>query len=416
MSASSTLIRSLRIEDAEQPSDLRIQDGRITAIAPSLDPLEGEEIVEGHGRLALPPIIESHVHLDSALTAGQPRYNESGTLFEGIEVWSERKRDLTVEDVKDRAGRAIRQQAGFGIQYVRSHVDVTDPELTALRALLELREELKDTITLQLVAFPQEGILSFPDGPALMRKAAEMGVDALGAIPHFEFTREYAVDSLNLVCELAAEFDLLVDVHCDEIDDEASRGLETLATRALELGLRDRVTASHTTAMHSYNNAYVVRLMRLLTMSGINFVSNPLVNTHLQGRTDTYPKRRGVTRVKELTEAGINVSFGQDDIVDPWNPLGTGNLRDVVLNGLYVTQMMGREQIQQSYRFITHNAARTLHLGDDYGIEVGKAASFVILDASSWQEVLAWNAGLIASYRDGRVIARGEPATREVLF
>lgn len=416
MSASSTLIRSLRIEDAEQPSDLRIQDGRITAIAPSLDPLEGEEIVEGHGRLALPPIIESHVHLDSALTAGQPRYNESGTLFEGIEVWSERKRDLTVEDVKDRAGRAIRQQAGFGIQYVRSHVDVTDPELTALRALLELREELKDTITLQLVAFPQEGILSFPDGPALMRKAAEMGVDALGAIPHFEFTREYAVNSLNLVCELAAEFDLLVDVHCDEIDDEASRGLETLATRALELGLRDRVTASHTTAMHSYNNAYVVRLMRLLTMSGINFVSNPLVNTHLQGRTDTYPKRRGVTRVKELTEAGINVSFGQDDIVDPWNPLGTGNLRDVVLNGLYVTQMMGREQIQQSYRFITHNAARTLHLGDDYGIEVGKAASFVILDASNWQEALAWNAGLIASYRDGRVIARGEPATREILF
>lgn len=416
MSNPSLLIKDLRIEDAESTSDLRIRDGRIVAIAPRLDPTGGEEVVQGAGRLALPPLIESHVHLDSALTAGQPRYNETGTLFEGIEVWSERKRDLTVEDVKERAGRAIRQQAGFGIQYVRSHVDVTDPELTALRALLELREELRDTITLQLVAFPQEGILSFPDGPQLMRRAAEMGVDALGAIPHFEFTREYAVESLNLVCELAAEFDLLVDVHCDEIDDEASRGLETLATRALELGLRDRVTASHTTAMHSYNNAYVVRLMRLLTLSGINMVSNPLVNTHLQGRTDTYPKRRGVTRVKELTEAGINVSFGQDDIVDPWNPLGTGNLRDVVLNGLYVTQMMGHEQIRRSYRFITHNAARTLHLGEDYGIDVGRPASFVILDAADWQEALSWNAGLIASYREGRLIARGTPATREILF
>ncbi len=416
MSNPSLLIKDLRIEDAESTSDLRIRDGRIVAIAPRLDPTDGEEVVQGAGRLALPPLIESHVHLDSALTAGQPRYNETGTLFEGIEVWGERKRDLTVEDVKERAGRAIRQQAGFGIQYVRSHVDVTDPELTALRALLELREELRDTITLQLVAFPQEGILSFPDGPQLMRRAAEMGVDALGAIPHFEFTREYAVESLNLVCELAAEFDLLVDVHCDEIDDEASRGLETLATRALELGLRDRVTASHTTAMHSYNNAYVVRLMRLLTLSGINMVSNPLVNTHLQGRTDTYPKRRGVTRVKELTEAGINVSFGQDDIVDPWNPLGTGNLRDVVLNGLYVTQMMGHEQIRRSYRFITHNAARTLHLGEDYGIDVGRPASFVILDAADWQEALSWNAGLIASYREGRLIARGTPATREILF
>lgn len=416
MNNPSLLIKDLRIEDAESTSDLRIRDGRIAAIAPRLDPTGGEEVVQGAGRLALPPLIESHVHLDSALTAGQPRYNETGTLFEGIEVWSQRKRDLTVADVKERAGRAIRQQAGFGIQYVRSHVDVTDPELTALRALLELREELRDTITLQLVAFPQEGILSFPDGPQLMRRAAEMGVDALGAIPHFEFTREYAVESLNLVCELAAEFDLLVDVHCDEIDDEASRGLETLATRALELGLRDRVTASHTTAMHSYNNAYVVRLMRLLTLSGINMVSNPLVNTHLQGRTDTYPKRRGVTRVKELTEAGINVSFGQDDIVDPWNPLGTGNLRDVVLNGLYVTQMMGHEQIRRSYRFITHNAARTLHLGEDYGIDVGRPASFVILDAADWQEALSWNAGLIASYREGRLIARGTPATREILF
>ncbi|WP_297751722.1 cytosine deaminase [uncultured Tessaracoccus sp.] len=409
------LIRNVRIENAEQLSCIRIEQGRFAEIEPALEPRDGERVVDYHGQLALPPIIESHVHLDSALTAGQPRYNESGTLFEGIEVWSERKRNLTVDDVKERVGRAVRQQARFGIQFVRSHVDVTDPELTALRALLELREELRDDVTLQLVAFPQEGIDSFPNGRALMRKAAEMGVDAIGAIPHFEFTREYSVSSLNFAMELAQEFNLLVDVHCDEIDDEASRGLETLATRAYEAGIGERVTASHTTAMHSYNNAYFIRLLRLLQMSGINFVSNPMVNTHLQGRMDTYPKRRGVTRVKELTDAGLNVSFGQDDIVDPWNPLGTGNLRDVVLNGLYVTQMMGHQQIVDSYRFITHNAARTLHL-EEYGIEVGKPANFVVFDANDWVEALSFNADVLASYRGGRELYKAEPARREVLF
>ena len=411
------LFKNLRIEDAEATSDVRVTDGVFTAIEPQLEPLDGEEVVDAGGRLGLPPIIESHVHLDSALTAGEPRWNESGTLFEGIEVWSERKRSLTVEDVKERVNRAVRQQARFGIQYVRTHVDVTDPELTALHAMLELREELKDVITLQIVAFPQEGIQSFPDGEGLMRRAAGMGVDVIGAIPHFEFTREYSVASLDFAVALADEFGLLVDVHCDEIDDEASRGLETIATRALERGLHDRVTASHTTATHSYNNAYFTKLLRLLTMSGINFVSNPLVNTHLQARMDTYPKRRGVTRVKELTEAGLNVSFGQDDIVDPWNPLGTGNLRDVVFNGLHVTQMMGKREIDRSYRFITHNAARTLHLRtEDYGFGVGRPASFIILDAPTWYEALSFNAPVIASYRAGRQIVRTEPTTTEILF
>lgn len=409
------LIKNVRIENAQEPSDIRIEDGQFVEIAPALQPRNGEEVVDYRGKLALPPFVESHVHLDSALTAGQPRYNESGTLFEGIEIWSERKCTLSVEDVKDRVRRAVRQQARFGIQYVRSHVDVTDPQLTALTALLELREELRDDVTLQLVAFPQEGIDSFPNGRALMRRAAELGVDAIGAIPHFEFTREYAVSSLNFAVELAQEYNLLVDVHCDEIDDEASRGLETLATRAYEAGMGDRVTASHTTAMHSYNNAYFMRLLRLLKLSGMNFVSNPLVNTHLQGRMDTYPKRRGVTRVKELTEAGLNVSFGQDDIVDPWNPLGTGNLRDVVLNGLYVTQMMGHQDIVDSYRFITHNAARTLHLAG-YGIEVGNPASFIVMDAEDWAEALAFNADVLVSYRDGRELVRAEPARREIHF
>ncbi|WP_232549803.1 cytosine deaminase [Propioniciclava soli] len=410
------LIRNVTLPGREGRVDLRVTDGVFAAIDPGLAASEGEESWDAEGRLALPPFVESHIHLDSVLTAGEPAWNQSGTLFEGIERWAERKELLTVADVKARVNRVVRQQATFGVQYIRTHVDVTDPDLTALRALLELREELADFVTLQIVAFPQEGICSFPDGRALMEKAADLGADAIGAIPHFEFTREYAVESLNFACDLAHERGLLMDVHCDEIDDEASRGLETLATRAYELGLGSRVTASHTTAMHSYNNAYFTRLLRLLRLSGINFVANPLVNTHLQGRIDTYPKRRGVTRVKELTAAGINVSFGTDDIQDPWNPLGTGNLRDVVFHGMYVTQQMGYGELCDSHRFVTHNAARTLNLGDDYGIEVGRPARFVVLDAPSWFDALNWNAPVLRSYRDGRLIARSEPAVREALF
>lgn len=409
------LIKNVRIENAPQLTDIRIKDGKFAQLEGGLEAQAGEQIVDGGGRLVLPPYIESHVHLDSALTSGQPRYNESGTLFEGIEVWSERKKSLTYADAHERALAAIRQQASFGVQYVRTHVDVTDPELTALRALIDLREEIADTITLQIVAFPQEGIESFPNGRQLMRRAAQMGVNCIGAIPHFEFTREYSVSSLNYAVELAQEFDLLMDVHCDEIDDEASRGLETLATRALEAGIGERVTASHTTAMHSYNNAYFIRLLRLLKLSGLNFVSNPLVNTHLQGRMDTYPKRRGVTRVKELTDAGINVSFGQDDIEDPWNPMGTGNLRDVVFNGLYTTQMMSRSEILNSYKFITHNAARTLHLSD-YGIQVGNSANFIMFDAPDWFHALSFGAPVLGSWRAGKQIYSATPSQREVKF
>lgn len=409
------LITRLALPERTNLVDIRVTDGRFAAIEPagSLVPQEGEETWDANGSLALPPFVESHIHLDSVLTAGEPAWNESGTLFEGIQRWSERKALLSTEDVKSRVRRVVRQQATFGVQYIRTHVDVTDPDLVALRALLELREELADVMTLQIVAFPQEGILSFPNGQDLMHQAADMGVDAIGAIPHFEFTREYSVDSLNFACQLAAERGLLMDVHCDEIDDEASRGLETLATRALEYGIGPQVTASHTTAMHSYNNAYFVRLLRLLTMSGINFVANPMVNTHLQGRMDTYPKRRGVTRVKELLEAGINVSFGTDDIQDPWNPLGSGNMRDIVLNGLYVTQMMGIGQINDSYKLVTHNAARTLSL-KGYGIEVGNEANFVVMDAQHWREALNMNSILLRSYRRGELLCEASPAERKL--
>ena len=410
------LFRNAYIENAKELADLRVENGRFAAIAPSLAPQPGEEVIDLGGKLVLPPFIESHVHLDTCLTAGDPVWNMSGTLFEGIECWSKRKDKLSREDVRGRVQRCVRLYAANGVQFIRTHVDVTDPKLTAMQALIELREELRDVMEIQIVAFPQEGILSYPNGKQLMIDAVNMGADAVGAIPHFEFTREYSVESLNFALELAAKHDKLVDVHCDEIDDEASRGLETVAARALELGLYDKVTASHTTAMHSYNNAYVLRLMRLLKMSRINFVANPLVNTHLQGRMDTYPKRRGVTRVKELTAEGINVSFGHDDIFDPWYPMGNGSLRDVVFVGLNVCQMMGYEDIMNSYRFISTNAAKTLHLGDRYGIAAGRPANFIVLDAQNYYDALNKNAPVLRSVRAGRTIAETKPAQTEIRF
>lgn len=410
------LFQNALIENAGKAVDIRVSEGKFQEIAENIAPLPGEEIIDLHNRLVLPPFIESHVHLDTCLTAGDPVWNMSGTLFEGIECWSKRKDKLSREDIRERVHRVARMYAANGVQFIRTHVDVTDPSLTAMETMAELREELRDVMDIQIVAFPQEGILSYPNGKQLMRDAVRLGADCVGAIPHFEFTREYSVESLNFAMELAAENDLLVDVHCDEIDDESSRGLETLAARALEMQMFDRVTASHTTAMHSYNNAYVLRLMRLLKMSGINFVSNPLVNTHLQGRVDTYPKRRGITRVKELTEEGINVSFGHDDIFDPWYPMGNGNLRDVVFMGLHVCQMMGYEDIMNSYRFVTTKAARTLHLGEGYGIAPGRPASFVVMDAKNYYEALNYNAPVLASYKAGRKIAQSSPVERRALF
>lgn len=410
------LFQNLVLGQTGETVCIRVAGGKFDAIAPELSPLAGEEVRNCNGKLALPPFVESHVHLDTCLTAGHPRWNLSGTLFEGIQCWEEYKPFLTKDDVKERAKRAIRMQVSNGIQYIRTHVDINDPELTALKAMLELREEVRDYVDIQIVAFPQYGILSYPKGRELLEQALSMGADAAGAIPHFEFTREYSVESLNICFALAQKYGKLIDVHCDEIDDEASRGLETVATRAYESGMGDMVTASHTTAMHSYNNAYMIRLMRILKMSGINFVANPCVNVHLGGRADTYPKRRSMTRVKELTDAGINVSFGSDDFFDPWNPLGNGNMRDQVFMGLYTGQMLGYEEIVNSYQFVTGNGARTLHLGENYGVKEGNDANFIILDAGNWYEALNQDAAVLASYRKGRLIADAQPVHRNVYF
>ena len=388
--------------------NILIEDGKFKKI--SQEDIQGEDVIDINGALVLPPFIEPHIHLDTTLTAGEPEWNLSGTLFEGIQRWSERKESLTIEDVKQRSKQAIKWQIAQGIQYIRTHVDVTDQELTALKAMLEVKEELADFVEIQLVAFPQEGILSYPNGEALLEEALKLGADVVGAIPHFEFTREYGVESLKIAFDLAEKYDTLIDVHCDEIDDEQSRFVEVVANEALKRGLGEKTTASHTTAMGSYNDAYTAKLFRLLKLSNINFVSNPLINIHLQGRFDTYPKRRGLTRVKEIQAAGMNICFGHDDIFDPWYPLGTGNMLQVLHMGIHAAQLMGKDEIINSIDLVTKNSAKTLHIEDKYGIEVGKDANFIILNANNEYEVIRKQAVVTHSFRKGKLIASTKPS------
>ncbi|OBU23344.1 cytosine deaminase [Photobacterium aquimaris] len=372
------------------------------------------EILDAEGGLAVAPFCEPHIHLDTTQTAGEPSWNISGTLFEGIERWAERKQTLSIEDVKSRAKQTLKWQIANGVQHVRTHVDVSDPTLVALKAMVEVREEMKQWVDIQIVAFPQEGILSYPNGKQLLEQAVQLGADVIGAIPHFEFTREYGVESLHYVFELARKYDCLIDVHCDEIDDEQSRFVETVAALAHKYDMGEKVTASHTTAMGSYNGAYASRLFRLLKMSGINFVANPLVNIHLQGRFDDYPKRRGVTRVKEMLAANINVCFGHDDVFDPWYPLGTANMLQVLHMGLHVCQVMGYDQINQSLDLISNNSARTLNIQHRYGIEQGKPGSLLILPAENGFDAVRRQVPVRYSIRHGNVIATTQPAITQI--
>lgn len=404
------IIKHAKLRGKDGLWNIIVQDGKISKVTQTLDEVVGHEIIDVEGALVLPPFIEPHIHLDTTLTAGEPEWNKSGTLFEGIQRWSQRKETLTLEDVKTRSKTALKWQIAQGIQHVRTHVDVTDPALTALKAMLEVKEEMAPYVDIQLVAFPQEGILSYPNGIELLEESLKMGADAVGGIPHFEFTREYGVESLKKAFDLAEKYDRLVDIHCDEIDDEQSRFVEVVATEAYERGIGARTTASHTTAMGSYNDAYTYKLFRLLKLSSINFVSNPLVNIHLQGRFDTYPKRRGLTRVKELQEAGLNICFGHDDIFDPWYPLGTGNMLQVLHMGIHASQLMGYEQIVNAMDLITSNSAKTLQIEEIYGIEEGKPANFIVLSAENEYEAIRKQATVRYSFRNGKIIAETKPS------
>ncbi|HDY7990730.1 TPA: cytosine deaminase [Vibrio vulnificus] len=409
------LIKNATLKGQEGLQQILIEDGQFTRIEDNNVELNYTgDVLDAEGGMAVAPFCEPHIHLDTTQTAGEPSWNISGTLFEGIERWAERKETLSIEDVKSRAKQTLKWQIANGVQHVRTHVDVSDPTLIALKAMVEVREEMKEWVDIQIVAFPQEGILSYPNGKELLEEAVQLGADVIGAIPHFEFTREYGIESLHYVFELAQKYDRLIDVHCDEIDDEQSRFVETLAALAHKFNMGHKVTASHTTAMGSYNGAYASRLFRLLRMSGINFVANPLVNIHLQGRFDDYPKRRGVTRVKEMLNANINVCFGHDDVFDPWYPLGTANMLQVLHMGLHVCQVMGYDQINNSLDLISTNSARTLNILDKHGIEAGKPGSLLILPAENGFDAVRRQVPVRYSVRHGKVIAETQPATAHI--
>ncbi|HAY15449.1 MAG TPA: cytosine deaminase [Halomonas sp.] len=385
-------------------TDITAQDSPQTATAEQLD---------AGGKLICAPFIEPHIHLDAALTAGEPSWNQSGTLFEGIERWGERKPLLNEADIRERVLKTLNLLIGNGVQFVRTHADTSDPSLVGLKTLCALRDELKDKIDIQVVAFPQDGLLSYPGGDKLMEEALEIGADVVGGIPHFEYTRELGVASMKRVIELAMKYDRLVDVHCDEIDDPQSRFLEVLAAEALSRDYGSRVTASHTCAMHSYDDAYCSRLFRLLGKSGLNFVALPTENLHLQGRFDGYPKRRGVTRVPELLDAGLKVCFGQDSIRDPWYPMGNGNLLRTLDVGLHACHMLGMERIDTALEIVTDNGAAALNL-KAYEIAVGNPARCMLVNGATPYEVLLNQSPVLASIRDGRCLVQREAPVHEV--
>ena len=411
------ILRGARPLDGGGPVDVLVQDGTIAQIVPAGEArAEGAEELDAEGGLLSPPFVEPHIHLDAVLTAGEPRWNESGTLWEGIQRWTERKPTLTRDDVVDRVTEILRWHVAHGVLHVRTHVDVCDPRFVALDALLELRERVRDVVEIQIVAFPQEGICSYPGGEDLLEEAMRRGADVVGAIPHYEDTREDGVRSLEAAFRVAERHDRMVDVHCDEIDDEQSRFVEVVATLAARTGLRERATASHTTAMGSYNGAYAFKLMRILQRSGIHVIANPLINITLQGRFDTYPKRRGLTRVKELLGAGVNVALGADDVMDPWYPLGTGNALDVAHMAVHAAQMTGRAEVAETFEMVTERAARALGLGERYGLVPGRPASFVVLQATDRFDAVRRRLRPRLVVSKGRVVARAPRAASTVTW
>ncbi|MGF1623827.1 MAG: amidohydrolase family protein [Alphaproteobacteria bacterium] len=398
------IVRNANLSDGREGLDIGIEAGRIAAIAPRLEATASEEL-DATGCLASPPFVDPHFHMDATLTLGMPRMNRSGTLLEGIALWGELKPLLTVEAVAERALDYCRLAIGRGLLAIRTHVDVCDDRLLAVEALLEVRRKVKPYIDLQLVAFPQDGLYRSANAEKNLLRALDMGVDVVGGIPHFERTMDDGRRSVARLCEIAAERGLLVDMHCDETDDPNSRHIETLAYETQRLGLQGRTNGSHLTSMHSMDNYYVSKLIPLIAESQVSAIANPLINITIQGRHDTYPKRRGMTRVPELMAAGVTVGFGQDCCMDPWYPLGNADMLTVAHMGLHVGQMTGTAEIDACFDAVTANAARIMHL-EDYGLVPGKAADLVLLQAPDRFHAIRTNPARLAVIRRGQVVAR----------
>ena len=408
------IIKNCNLANGQTGVDVGVQDGRIVAIQAALQASAGE-VVDAQGQLLSAPFIDPHFHMDSTLSYGLPRVNQSGTLLEGIALWGELKPLLTQEALVERALAYCDWAVANGLLAIRSHVDVCDSRLLATEALLHVRERVKPYIDLQLVAFPQDGLLRSPGAMDNLTRALDMGLDVVGGIPHFERTMADGAESVRLLCEIAAERGLRVDMHCDETDDPMSRHIETLACQTQRLGLQGRVNGSHLTSMHSMDNYYVSKLIPLIREAGVSAISNPLINITIQGRHDTYPKRRGMTRVPELLEAGVTVAFGQDCVMDPWYSLGSGDMLEVAHMGLHVAQMTGQDAMNACFEAVTTAPAKILGL-DDTGIDVGKRADMVLLQAGSPVEAIRLRATRLHVWRGGKRVASTPPATASLML
>jgi len=406
------LVRNATLPDGRANVDVLAAGGRIVNVSPRID-AAAARTVDAQGMLLSPPFVDAHFHMDATLTVGLPRVNASGTLLEGIALWGELKPLLTQEAIVERALAYCDWAVAKGLLAIRSHVDVCDPRLLAVEALLHVKERVKPYLDLQLVAFPQDGVLRSSGALDLLKRALKMGVDVVGGIPHFERTMADGAESVRLLCELAADEGRLVDMHCDETDDPLSRHVETLAMHAQRLGMQGRVTGSHLTSMHSMDNYYVSKLIPLMRAAGVSAVANPLINITIQGRHDTYPKRRGMTRVPELMAAGIDVAFGHDCVMDPWYSLGSGDMLEVAAMGLHVAQMTGQDAMRACFDAVTVNAARILHL-DGYGIAPGNRADFVLLQARDPVEAIRLRATRLMVFRAGRVVAKTPAAVAKL--
>jgi cytosine/creatinine deaminase len=399
------LIQNATLPDGRAQHDVLALDGRIAAIGINLTAPEGTPTIDAQGQLLSPPFVDAHFHMDATLSYGLPRVNQSGTLLEGIALWGELKPQLTQQALVERALTYCDWAVAKGLLAVRTHVDICDDRLLAVEALLDVKRRVAPYLDMQLVAFPQDGLLRSPNALLDLKRALDLGVDVIGGIPHFERTMAEGADSVRILCELAAQCGLPVDMHCDESDDPMSRHVETLALHTHRLGLHGRVTGSHLTSMHSMDNYYVSKLLPLMAEAQLHAAANPLINITLQGRHDTYPKRRGMTRVPELLAAGVNVAFGQDCVMDPWYSLGSGDMLEVAHMGLHVAQMTSQVQMRQCFEAVTVNAARVMGL-DGYGLQVGCHADFVLLQARDAVEAIRLRANRLCVVRRGQVIVQ----------
>ncbi|HEX5373309.1 MAG TPA: amidohydrolase family protein [Aquabacterium sp.] len=398
------ILRHCTLPDGRVDQDVAVAQGRIAAIGTAL-PVSAVQDIDAQGQLLSPPFVDAHFHMDSTLSYGLPRVNQSGTLLEGIALWGELKPTLTQDAIVERALNYCDWAVAKGLLAIRSHVDVCDPRLLAVEALLHVRERVKPYLDLQLVAFPQDGVLRCPGALSQLQRALDMGVDVVGGIPHFERTMAEGAESVRLLCEIAAERGLQVDMHCDETDDPMSRHIETLAFHSQRLGLQGRVAGSHLTSMHSMDNYYVSKLLPLIREAGVAAIANPLINITLQGRHDSYPKRRGMTRVPELIAAGVDVAFGHDCVMDPWYSLGSADMLEVAHMGLHVGQLTGREAMRQCFEAVTTVPARILGLAG-YGLDIGCQADMVLLQARDPIEAIRLRATRLLVVRRGQIVAR----------